>query len=304
MRKFFILLITGIIMAQSFVSLVDASPLFPIIDSPTHEFEELPRNWRTAKKYLSDNSINLSGLNKLQVSGSGQFNEKAFVYLTHQLPNVRIIVLDLREESHLIVNGTSISWTDGQENRGNSGKTLAEIVADEQNRLEQIKGEGLAMKHSPLSTHEFGKNLVQTEKELVESLGLTYLRIPVADHNAPSNATVDQYIALIKGLGTNDWIHVHCKAGKGRTTTFMSIYDMMKNSRNVTLMDILARQKLLGGTDLTAWQRKTVRDITLKARFEFIKKFYRYCKEVPLFDKAWSEWLASSPVNAPASVAK
>jgi protein-tyrosine phosphatase len=293
MRKFFILIITGLFMLQSFVNLADASPVFPIIDSPTYEFEELPRNWRTAKKSISDCSISLLGLNKLQVSGSAQFNEKAFIYLTHKLPNVRIIVLDLRQESHLIVNGTAISWTDGQENRGNSTKTLTEIEADEQNRLEQIRREGLVMKNSPISSHEFGKNLVQTEKELVESLGHTYIRIPVADHNPPSNATVDQYIALIKGLGTNDWIHVHCKAGKGRTTTFMTIYDMMKNSRNVTLMDILSRQQLIGGTDLTSWQRNTVRDTTLKARFEFIKNFYRYCKEVPLLDKTWSEWVAT-----------
>ncbi|MBA2367662.1 MAG: dual specificity protein phosphatase family protein [Candidatus Protochlamydia sp.] len=309
MKRILNLVITGIIMLQSFVNLADASPVFPMIDSPSYEFEELPRNWRTTKKSISDPSTNLLGLNNLQVSGSAQFNEKAFVYLTHKLPNVRIIVLDLRQESHLIVNGTAISWTDGQENRGNSGKTLNEIERDEQQRLEQIKKEGLAMKNSPISSHEFGKNLVQTEKELVESLGHTYIRLPVADHNAPSDATVDQYVALIKSLGTNDWVHVHCKAGKGRTTTFMTVYDIMKNAQSVALMDILSRQKLLGGTDLTHWQRNTIRDSVLKKRFEFIKNFYRYCKEVPLFDQKWSEWVAALPnaqlpINAPASIAK
>ena len=41
--------------------------------------------------------------------------------------------------------------------------------------------------------------------------------------------------------------HFHCKEGIGRTTTFMIMYDIMKNYKEVSLNDIIKRQYLPSG---------------------------------------------------------
>jgi hypothetical protein len=46
-------------------------------------------------------------------------------------------------------------------------------------------------------------------------------------------------------LPENAWAHFHCEAGLGRTTTFMVLYDMLRNANRVSLEDIVQRQKIL-----------------------------------------------------------
>ena len=68
-----------------------------------------------------------------------------------------------------------------------------------------------------------------TEKELTRELGIRYVRIPATDHIWPDPDTIDQMIALYRRLPKDSWLHFHCEAGKGRTTAFMAMYDMMRN---------------------------------------------------------------------------
>lgn len=46
---------------------------------------------------------------------------------------------------------------------------------------------------------------------------------------SPEN--IDEFIKLYKSLPKDAWLHFHCEAGKGRTTTFLAMYDMMKIHR-------------------------------------------------------------------------
>lgn len=74
----------------------------------------------------------------------------------------------------------------------------------------------------------------------------------------------------------NAWLHFHCHAGHGRTTTFAVFYDILSNPA-VALDDIVARQYALGGTNLFIpskkdnWKSKEIRK-----RAEQIRKFYAY----------------------------
>ncbi|MCE2983879.1 MAG: hypothetical protein LW832_09990 [Parachlamydia sp.] len=264
------------------------SELVPVIDASS-EACGLPKNWRNTKQKIEE--INLDGFADLQISGSAQFHEKSFESMVSELADFSLIILDMREETHFFVNGLSVSWTDGPLNGGNKGMSLKQIIEDERLRMKSLVEEGIINTKPPLQAER-----MQTEKELVESLGHRYIRLPITDRSRPSDAIVDRCITIIQSMQTDEWIHVHCKAGKGRTTTFMTLYDMIKNSQQVSFEDILARQKGIGGSDFYALKNSEAEELK-KERLDFLEQFYLYCQEVPGFEISWSEWVSKAPVQ-------
>jgi len=67
----------------------------------------------------------------------------------------------------------------------------------------------------------------------------------VTDHVRPLDDAVDRFILAVRALPDGAWTHFHCEAGLGRTTTFMVLYDMLRNANRVSLEDIVRRQKIL-----------------------------------------------------------
>ena len=60
---------------------------------------------------------------------------------------------------------------------------------------------------------EYERESCMSEKELVESEGIHYIRIPVTDHTWPEPEYVDEFLELIKNVGMDNlWLHVHCHA--------------------------------------------------------------------------------------------
>ncbi|WP_052354888.1 phosphatase domain-containing putative toxin [Candidatus Protochlamydia sp. R18] len=283
------------VVAQSF--LYQHQPtLFPIVDAPLNSENHLPKKWRSTKQIsqLVGNYANLKGLTQLHLSGSGQFSQEDLENMSREIKG-KAFVLDLREESHGFIDGTPISWTDGL-NYGNVGKTLRQIELDEQKRLKLTAQKGSIIvdlsKDLGENFQKFFVREVKTEKELVESFGYTYIRLPITDHHRPVDSVVDQFIEIVLSLPADSWIHLHCKGGKGRTTTFMTLYDIMHNAQTVGLNDILSRQTLLGGADLVqAEKNETYKQKPAKDRIEFIRAFYTYCREVPNFEMTWSDWV-------------
>ena len=58
---------------------------------------------------------------------------------------------------------------------------------------------------------------------------------------------IDYFIDFVQSQPNGSWLHFHCKEGIGRTTTFMIMYDIMKNHKDVELNDIIKRQVILSG---------------------------------------------------------
>ncbi len=252
---------------------------------------QLPRNFRTCSDPWL-NAPNLKepsrlGLESLQASGSGQFSENGLrTLLAHLKTSQPIIIVDLRQESHGYANGIAISWY-AAHNASNVGKTLAEIEADEEMRLQNLvqqksitiqdvlrKEEDIIEETTPIS---ITVEKVATEKELTQGIKIGYFRIPVTDHLPPTKEDVSRFLTFVQSLPAGTWLHFHCEAGDGRTTTFLSLYDMIRNGKNVSFDDIIERQYLLGGINLadivdkSSWKYPYQVD-----RLKVLQEFYQH----------------------------
>lgn len=254
----------------------------------------LPKKFRTTQDAFegeTKQSVSRLGFDQLRISGSAQFSDKALTAIIERLNNPKnLYILDLRQESHGFINGAAVSWY-GVKDWANVGKTLRQIEEEEQTLLKNIltaktanialtfvkEPEGQSLPIIEKSVRVDVKD-VATENQLVNKHQATYIRFPVTDHVMPTNEIVDQFVYLIKQMPQDRWIHMHCAAGIGRTSTFMVMLDMMKNAKQVSYSDILERQLLIGGRDLrkpskSQWKAKAIAD-----RTRFLEEFYDYCR--------------------------
>ena len=223
----------------------------------------LPRNFRTTNDRLKTKDAaapNTAGLTQLRASGSAEFTVDSLKAMLAKLPGP-VAIFDLRQEDHGFVNGNAVSWY-ATNNWANVGKSPKEVAADEKQKLRScaVGGELVLSSDAAVKVKSAAPDTaaapavervtvqtVQTEKKLVTAAGASYVRIPVTDHCRPTDAAVDQFILAVRALPAGTWAHFHCRAGKGRTTTFMVLYDMLRNAREVSLPDIARRQSDLIG---------------------------------------------------------
>ena len=312
---------TGVIpgcgdMAATTAQASDYSGYLWRIDAPAGDAKALPRNFRTAdsafkemddqKKVGVDPSDvpSRAGLNSLPISGSAEFSVPAFHAM---LPVLRakaagdIYIVDLRQESHGFMNDMAVSWYGGR-NWGNLNKTRDEVIRDENARIHAAKGRSLIVAaldkdKMPIDPKPVRIDSAMTERELVEGAGLRYVRFAVTDHTWAKPETIDAFVDFVKNTPSNSWMHFHCQAGKGRTTSFMVMYDMMKNP-SVPLKDILHRQYLLGGAYLAydpsmSHPTKSWKDDYDHVKACMVAKFYEYVQQnhADHYAVPWSVWL-------------
>jgi len=272
----------------------------------TQNESHLPRNFRTTNdsfKTSSDPLPSVVGMQQLHESGSAQFSRLEFEQMLPKLKEQTsgpIYIVDLRQESHGLINGIGVSWY-GYHNWSNVGMTLPQVEADENARIkatlnQTIMISALDANKKPTLLQETLVNSALTESEFVTANGVKYFRITDTDHRWPSEESIDRFITFYKQLPKDAWLHFHCQAGEGRTTSYMAIYDMMRNGKNVSFDDIIQRQILIGGQDILKTEAKKEKDVWKNELFvekaKFIKKFYQYATETPNdFSITWSEWL-------------
>jgi protein-tyrosine phosphatase len=243
----------------------------------------------------------------LDISASGQFSAKELKQLLQDIPAKpnKVWVIDLRQESHGFVNGIPVTWFSDQ-NSINKYKTPLQIARHEKALLQELEEQEKICVYT-LKKLQRGKitavnpvqiipRLVQTEQELVNELGANYQRFYVLDHNRPDDINVDAYVSFIKNtLKPGDWMHFHCRGGKGRSSTFIAMYDMIHNAKHLSFDEIMQRQVAMGNIKLHMQPNKPEKIWkieTAKQRYIFLQKFYAYALDPDGYaTHSWSEWL-------------
>lgn len=262
----------------------------------------LPRSFRKSSDGENMADINKEGLGWLRISGSGQMSIKGLETVYRRIREesmAPIYLVDLRQEPHGYLNGVPVSWytTDNAYGRGHDA---AWVSAEE----EKILNSDVGREVTAVPLGDYDKQHLQpvtmkvlsaeTEEKAAEKNGYRYVRIAATDQRWPEPQAVDEFIKFYQSLPARPvWLHFHCHAGHGRTTTFMAMYDMMRNPC-VPLEDIVKRQQVIGGTNLLATSNGTDwRAAAVRERAQRIRDFYDYVQEnyADDYEISWSEWL-------------
>lgn len=264
---------------------------------------KLPKNFRSTNVIPQDkNNIDWNGFTELNIAGSAEFSEKSLPEILQALKVPHITIVDLRQESHGFLNGDSVSWYAPQD-AGNEKLTNDQINKSEQARLRLLESHRKVKVYDILSKTDDGfientksnrvtvRN-VSSEQSVAEKNNLNYFRLYIQDFHAPKATEVDRFITFYNKLSSNDFLLFHCRAGVGRTTTFMVMFDMLRNAKQVSFDQILSRQAAIGGKDVT--ELPVPGSFKYKAaveRMTFLKKFYQYAKtNTDNFTTSWTEW--------------
>lgn len=245
----------------------------------------------------------------LRASGSAQFSEKELLEVKKNISEVKIVLVDLRQESHGFINGLPISWY-GEKNWANAGKSVEEVLQLEQKELSELAAAQQAIVYSKLKKDKSSGGLVSavsmavpievvsSEEQLARQNEMGYFRLAITDHCRPDDESVERFVEFVRTLPPGSWLHMHCEAGHGRTTTFLTMYDMMKNAKNDSCAAIITRQRDIGGIDLLSseedrgWRMEKDQE-----RKRFIKRFYQYCQaNDDQYSLKWTIWNQMHPI--------
>jgi hypothetical protein len=277
---------------------------------PVFSFDNFPPlvpTFRSNKLVTSGSVVCLDGMDKLNSSGSRQFDAPQMVTaFGKDDAGGKVTIVDLRQESHGFINGRAVSWY-AEKDWANVGLSPDAVVQGERELLDKIRDQG-SVAIGQIKTDADGKpavvtsvpvdiQTVTTEGGLAAGLGLGYQRFPVTDHAKPLDDVVELFVAFTRNFPVTSHVHFHCHGGDGRTTTFLVLYDIVR-SRSIpaaALADILNRQELISGYDLTklpaetSWKYQCAVD-----RIALIRNFFDYVHSTAYEQgESWSWWLAS-----------
>lgn len=223
-------------------------------------------------------------LPSLNISGSSQPTPSQFSNIKKKINNPNLFIIDLRQESHGFINDLAISFYNPYIIL-NDGFTTAETMIQEKKDLSSIPigKEITTYNKTTRPLYKVFVESVKSEQNVVKDNKINYVRFAVRDGSIPYPKTVDDFVYFVKNQIKNSHLHFHCLAGEGRTTLFLSMYQIMKNPDNLSLEDILKYQYEIGGINL----------LESKTKYSFLKEFYDYVKENKNtgFKVPYSKWI-------------
>lgn len=241
---------------------------------------------------------------KKGLSASQQLSASELKELTDTLPSKKFTVLDLREESHFYVNGFAVSLTN-QKNNLNHGKQLSEIKQEEMEIVENLKGKEITLYYREkeekvsnginekmvnfLPQAPITPNLIETEEMLVNRLNGNYVRLPITDHAGfPSTDQIDTLITLHDTQQREfSWIHVHCAAGKGRSSSVITMLAILSWAPTLTLEEIFFRLESRGNRQLL--MQGAEKSTHQSSDINFWRDFYDFAS-TRTENMLWSSW--------------
>lgn len=223
-------------------------------------------------------------LEQAKISGSAQFSKTSLIKILSDIKNAQvdkkptIVILDLRQEMHLLGDGNLINTI--CEKDWSEIKHKLDFIIKDENELVQT-------------------GAIEREETIAQQLGLEYLRIPVTDDGIPTEKNIDLLLAFYSKQTKNDpdaWFHVHCEHGHGRTTTFMALVHILNTKGKKKLSQILDEQYEKGKIDLSypPKAKHELKNVELQMmRFAFLEEFHQYINDEEsgfYTGKSWSEW--------------
>ncbi|MEI6286361.1 MAG: hypothetical protein WCP79_07645 [Bacillota bacterium] len=206
-----------------------------IRETPLHTV--LPRSFTSGEMLfpLTLGRGNIDGLRQLNASCSGQFSPSEFAFIKKYAKNLKLVIIDLRPDAHLFINGYSVSCPDN-------------IVREESMLTKELLG--LQLKLTPekwliLSNarKDYGPvklTTVSTEAKFVTADGQQYFRLATVD----LAEQLQEFLVIAKKVSAEQWLHIHDNDGK-RAPIFLAAYDIIKNSTKVNFDAIIFRNEQL-----------------------------------------------------------
>lgn len=335
-RMYFICFAVMIMLYQANQSKADCSKYvansdaITVFDQPLKYLDEpFPKAYRSLGYHFDFErynamAVDLYGMDRMNISGSAQFTKSQLRRVLNSIKEnqqsvTMVLILDLRQESHGFINGLPFRfYIDRNEINKNvdpdcilqkEEREVKSLTRSEQNHIINIsysKKESYKLNLS--SSVPFQTQDIHTECETVNALAnefldrdlqVDYERFYVLDHNRPSDEDVDKFVSLFDTHNNEyTWLHIHCAGGKGRTTSFMAMADMLLNASQVEFKEIIKRQHVIGGSNLYATSGKPAwRAAAAKERLKFLEQFYNFATSPNgrLAGVSWSEFVDSSP---------
>lgn len=231
--------------------------------------------------------MRLRDIPTLNISGSAQFTKDQLLNLKNSINKDNICIVDLRQESHGMINDLAISFLNPYKDL-NNGFTTEQTIKAENSLLNKIKiGNTIQLyKHTGIFIKDITVDFISNESQLVTEADMQYKRFAVKDNSAPTPDIVDEFVEFIKNKPDNIHLHFHCAAGKGRTTSFMVMYQAMKNNSNLTLEQLLSYQYNIGGVNL--------HDNNIQ--YNFLEDFCNYVQKNKdsNYSISYSQWIKES----------
>lgn len=231
--------------------------------------------------------MRLRDIPTLNISGSAQFTKDQLLNLKNSINKDNICIVDLRQESHGMINDLAISFLNPYKDL-NNGFTTEQTIKAENSLLNKIKiGNTIQLyKHTGIFIKDITVDFISNESQLVTEADMQYKRFAVKDNSAPPPDIVDEFVEFIKNKPDDIHLHFHCAAGKGRTTSFMVMYQAMKNNSNLTLEQLLSYQYNIGGVNL--------HDNNIQ--YNFLEDFCNYVQKNKdsNYSISYSQWIKES----------
>ena len=231
--------------------------------------------------------MRLRDIPTLNISGSAQFTKDQLLNLKNSINKDNICIVDLRQESHGFINDLAISFLNPYKDL-NNGFTTEQTIKAENSLLNKIKiGNTIQLyKHTGIFIKDITVDFISNESQLVTEADMQYKRFAVKDNSAPTPDIVDEFVEFIKNKPDDIHLHFHCAAGKGRTTSFMVMYQAMKNNSNLTLEQLLSYQYNIGGVNL--------HDNNIQ--YNFLEDFCNYVQKNKdsNYSISYSQWIKES----------
>lgn len=237
-------------------------------------------------------NVNKEGLSELNAYGSGLVkyygNFKNYYKDNIQSVNGKLYIVSLLPNDIYYYNDRCLRWYGVGYFNSNLGDPIIhrEIMKSAYKKL-------IRLVYGNPPTYDLSQ--LRTEQEITKELGIEYL-MPLKGSGEWLNNDqfIEDTIRFFESLPNNSHLYVHCAHGRGRTTSYLVLYDIFKNAKKIPLKDIADRHYCLGREDVLntdVWVKGTWTQEALDARKDLMVRFYDFMTDTKGYGhQSWTQW--------------